>query len=542
MSILGDHHIIPRQFAGHPAFKGIDERIFGIEAPGNRIYLPVDYQLAISMGISAHPGGHVPLYYKAVKAALDRIAQNSDPSIRSVKIKTLVDAMRTGLANGDLHTNVPPGMSLEEVKQGITKVVENNETYLEPDPESREIIRGSEQKGFESGQDHLQQWFAILGHPTRERLLSEAIKNNPGVNVTSGNRNLDGTPYSKFAAIDPSSDILRIPGSSSINPSDFPLLPGYRPPSLGGVNEPEGFTRSDPRFTGVLPAFPVLSPNEKRLGQLPPTTSTPSDPLVLKFDPASGAPLPFSERSPILDPDPPSAGTPPNSLYGVAGLAALMAIAPEFWPIWGMLGTGLVGTASARAAGAEGGAGSTAGGVFSTGTTPYNAFASGNPAPQTNGNNPLGQTPGSPAEDKRLEPERDSTFADRFRNWTDTAVGTMPAQDVQQAPSAPVAGAVPPEEVRRLTRVNATNASSVFTSGSAPVPYLPSSEFNDRFGSWSMLTREGGPEASKPIGAFADEPSYFVPPPIFGADDSGSPRNDAEAWFSRWIQPFLRSE
>ncbi|MGY8633202.1 hypothetical protein RAD15_12065 [Bradyrhizobium sp. 14AA] len=119
----------------------------------------------------------------------------------------------------------------------------------------------------------------------------------------------------------------------------------------------------------------------------------------------------------------------------------------------------------------------------------------------------------------------------------------MPAQVAPAAPTAPAAGAVAPEEVRRLTRVNASNAGSVFTSGSAPVPYLPSTEFSERFGNWSMPTADGqSPQTSRPIGAFADEPSYLIPPPIFGSDGPGNPRNDAEEWFSRWIRPLLRPD
>ncbi|XUJ35004.1 hypothetical protein ACQ5SK_03905 [Bradyrhizobium japonicum] len=145
------------------------------------------------------------------------------------------------------------------------------------------------------------------------------------------------------------------------------------------------------------------------------------------------------------------------------------------------------------------------GSVFSNGAAPYQPFDVNVPVQRLDD-----------GWRDTLEPSA-STFADRFGNWTDTPAGTMPAQNVQQAPTPPAAGAVAPEEVRRLTRVNATNASSVFTSGSAPVPYLPSTEFNDRFGSWSMPTGEGrAQQANMPIGAFAEEPPYIIPPPIFG--------------------------
>lgn len=43
---------------------------------------------------------------------------------------------------------------------------------------------------------------------------------SPGVNLTSGNSNLAGTDWSKFETSNPTSGILRIPGSTPINPSE----------------------------------------------------------------------------------------------------------------------------------------------------------------------------------------------------------------------------------------------------------------------------------------------------------------------------------
>ncbi|MGY3145345.1 hypothetical protein ACVWYQ_002344 [Bradyrhizobium sp. USDA 3397] len=134
------------------------------------------------------------------------------------------------------------------------------------------------------------------------------------------------------------------------------------------------------------------------------------------------------------------------------------------------------------------------------------------------------------------------TFADRFGEWTTTAAGTMPAKNPPAA-STSVAGSVAPEDVRRLARVNEANAGNVFTTGSAPVPYLPFTEFDGRFGSWTVPTAGGQqPQPSKPIGVFADEPSYLIPPPIFGVDGPVNPQTDSEEWFSRWIRSLLRSE
>jgi hypothetical protein len=231
---------------------------------------------------------------------------------------------------------------------------------------------------------------------------------------------------------------------------------------------------------------------------------------------------------------------PPASFYAGAGLAALAGLAPEFSPLWARIGVaaftaGAPTLATARTDG---------GGVFSTGVPPYNPFnRDQNPA------NGLvaGATPGSwPIEATQIGKEtiagpptaNDAGDQDEFS-------GEMSAQVVPAfaAEAARSAAAVAPEQDRRLARVNESNAGSVFTSGSAPVPYLPSTEFNERFGNWALPTADGRrPPASKPIGAFADEPSYLIPPPIFGVEGTGNPHNDAEEWFSRWIQPLIRPE
>jgi len=541
MSILFDHHIILERFRGHRAFNDIDKQMFDIDAPENRIYLPADQELAANLNVSPHPSRHLSSYGESVCKALNQIADIPSPGDRAAEIRTLIDAMRVGFANGDLYVNMPIGKTREEVDRSIARVLTDHKAYLSQYPDQLKAIRELEQRGANAGKNHLIKWLLYLDNPERQKLLDDVIARNPGINLTAGNQDLEGTPWqSKFAALDPSSSMLRIPGSTAAEPSDFPPLPGYSSPSFAGLNEQERFAPIDPRFTGVLESFPAPNPNEQGLGQLPPTTASPPDPLIFTFDPATGAPLPFSERSPILDPGPPSSGTPPVALYGAATIAALLAIAPEFAPLWAALGAAAVmGTAPAR------GTGTKSKGVLSVGTTPYNAFTSNDLATPSNGSSSLPPALRSQAEDHTLdrEPERASTFADRFESWISTPAGTIPTQVAPAASGASVAEAAAPEEVRRLTRVNASNAGSVFTSGSAPVPYLPSTELNDRFGNWTVPTADGGPrQTSKPIGVFAAEPSYLIPPPIFGVDGPGSPRNDAEEWFSHWIRPLLRPD
>lgn len=546
MSIFWDHHIIPERFRGHTAFRGIDKTTFDIDSPINRVYLPANRELAAKLNVSPHPSRHVEPYGHLICEKLKEIAKLESPDERFAEIKTLIDAMRVGFLNGDLYTNVPSNKTREEVDQGIKKVLTDHKAYLSRYPDQLRTIRDIEQRASAAGQDHLIKWLLYLDHPERQKLIDEAIARNPDVNLTVGSRDLGGTPWSKSEVSGPSSDILHTPGSTPIDPSDFPPLPGYRPPSFAGLNEQEGRRRIDPRFTGVLPAFPAAGRNEQQFDRLPPTTATPPGPLVLTSDPMTGTPLPFYEN-PLAG----GSSVARDALPWLAGAAAAGAAAP-FIPAWLLAMGGIFAltravNAQESSTGATMGAAAPGGGVFSTGAPANNTIGSGlnvdNAASSrgSSASSPFGRQLGGASS---LDPDAlASTFADRFGNWTSTPAGTVPAMDLPEAVPPPAAESVAPENVRRLARVNESNAGSVFTSGSAPVPYLPSTEFNERFGSWAVPTANGGyPQPSRPIGTFADEPSYLIPPPIFGVDGSGNRHNDAEEWFSRWMRPLLPPE
>lgn len=546
MSILSDHHIILDRFRNYDAFKGIDKQTFDIDGPENRIYLPADREVAAKLDVSPHPSRHVTPYSEKISEKLEEIARTiPNPKHRVVEIKTLIDAIRVGFINRDLYTNVPIGKTREEVDRGVEKVLTDPKAYLAQYPDQLRAIRDIEQRGANAGQNHLIKWLLYLDHPERERVLDEVIARNPGVNITAGNQELAGTKWQpKSTATDAIASLLQTPGSTAPNPRDFPPLPGYSLPSLAGLNEQEGFTRSDPRFNGQLPAFPAPGPDEKQFDQLPPTTAASVDPLVLRSDPASGAWLPFYEN--------PLAGgsfVGQNPVPLLAGAAAAGLAAP-FVPPWLLTLGGFL--ALSKAATAQDGSPDTkfdadtpGGGVFSTGTTASAALGSG--LKETDHSSGYSNSPTSGSQVDRassLVPEvHASSFADRFGNWTSTPNGVVPAEGLPEAGLKPSAGSAAPEEVRHLARVNESNAGSVFTSGSAPVPHLPSTAFNERFGSWTAPIAAGNqPPASKSIGAFADEPSYLIPPPIFGVEGTSNPRNDAEEWFSRWIRPFIHPE
>lgn len=345
-------------------------------------------------------------------------------------------------------------------------------------------------------------------------------------------------------------DNYRVPGSEAINRNHVPQSPGFIP-SLLPEFAPEGFNRSDPRLTYGLSGFPAASPDWQRFGQLPPSTATPSMPQVLQFNPETGGQMFMSDRSPMLGPNPyemPRNPNDPSPLVGLGIFAAAMA-APELLPLlpawaWGLGALGTAGTIAASSASAKPSS-TPSDGVFATGAPPYNPFNTGSASNASGESSRLlgTQSSASSLTDNNADQEvaRLSTFNDRFGNWPEIpALATSSqASSNPQAPAAAAAGATAPDEVRRLTRVNAANAGSVFESGSAPVPFLPSRGFDDRFGNWPG--GQGRPQQiSSPISTLADEPNYAVPPPIWGLEASANPRNnDAEEWFSRWIQPLL---
>ena len=533
MSIFAFHHMIPQQFADHEAFRGIDKQTFGVYSLANGIYLPVTYQLAAEMGVSAHPGGHMPLYYGAIECVLDRIANIPEPDVRAAKIRTLMDAMRIGFDNGDLYTNVPIGKTMEEVKKGINDVIKASEEYVKGYPDSLQRIRDKEQTSLQTGQDHLPLWSAILSNPRREELTIEAIRSNPNLNITSGNKHLRGTPFAKFAPVD---DDFRVPPTTSVNPADIPSSPPFFPPFLGWLNEPEGLTRSDPRFMGLLPPSSAPNPDERRLGQLPPSIAMPPPPQVLQFNSETGDLLKFSDGSLLTGPDPHNMPRDPADrpavLGGMSLFAAAMA-APALLPLLPALAPiaalGLLGATAAR--------GEPAGGEKDrlSRPGPNDMPSAGNGSLATGSGPAASQAAGQPLDQA---PTTADVFDDRFGHWTVTPSGITP--DLSgNAQNPPIAGAAKLEEVQRLSGVNASNADSAFASGSTSVPHFPPADFNDRYGGWRVQMGASQPQSSKPIGVFADEPSYLIPPPIFGVDGSRSSSNDAEEWFSRWIRPLL---
>lgn len=542
-----EHHVLPEKFADHEVIRLLGER-FNLDAVRNLVALPSKQPLAAEFGSSPHTGGHLSSYYEGFYDYLEKIRVSARFDVARAgdaraldeiasDVNAIVAAAKYAVANGHLLPNTPEDMTQGEANGVNSRWFSDSTKFASDNAEPIRQMQETVDQYSNAGQRDAAVYVPIL-LPTSTLSAAERIE--------ALNRfRRGGSPISlQFTDSGPVPDL---PGL--VPPRVDTRLPGFIPPYLEGTNTPEGLTRSDPRFAGGPPPSQMPSPNEQRLGQLPPSTATPPDPLVLKFDPATGAPLPFHDNPLTRDASAGSSSLTQDILPWLAGGIVLGAAAP-FAPGW--LAAMLAIVAASRAAsardansGAASGMVANDGGVFSTGAPAYDAFTNGMTAGNIGGG--LGYSPSSThalpgigSAQLDQDATRAGTFADRFGNWISAPNGIKPADKAPELfQSAPAAEAVSPEEVRRLTRVNGSNAESVFTSGSTPVPYLPPANFNARFGDWHTSISENPQQAGKPIGVSADQQGYNIPPPIFGADDPGKPRNDADEWLARWMGPLL---
>lgn len=539
------HHVLPQQFADHPVIRLLGKRT-DIDGVRNLVTLPSKQPLATKLGSSPHTGGHLGTYYDGFFERLEALrispkfdlAQAGDERALdeiASEVDALMAAAKYAVANGHLLPNTPEGLTTEEGNGENRKWFADRRAYAAAHAEQIRHMQETIDQLHDAGWRDAALAFPLLS-PTSGLSMAERIE--------IFGRLKNGSPISlQFTGLDPIADA---PG---LVPSLIDTrLRGLSPPAGSDWGKNEGFSQVDPRLMGGLPPFSPPGSNEQRLGQLPPTTATQSDPLVLPYDPITGITQYYD--------NPLAGGTPVvrdaiNALGLTAGGAAAVLLAPPSILPW-LLGIGGISAITRAANAQEGnsgeamGAATPRGGVFSTGAPPYNTSNNGLNVDNAAGARavfaPLTPTP-LPGGASSLDPEAPAdTFADRFGEWTTRPAGTMPAKDPAVAATS-AAGSVAPEDVRRLTRVNETNAGNVFTTGSAPVPHLPSTVFDERFGSWTAPGAGGQqPQPSKPVGVFADEPSYLIPPPIFGVDGPVNPNSDGEEWFSRWIRPLLRSE
>jgi hypothetical protein len=235
-------------------------------------------------------------------AALAGDAHELDALVSDVN--TLVAAAKYALANRHLFANTPTGMTRESANAVNMQWFDNWRKYAADNQTQIQQMQETVDQFLAAGRADAALDFPLLS-PTSGLSMAERI--------AILKRLLKGSPIPlQFTNVGPVPDL---PGL--VPPFVNTRLPGFIPPPLEGIYEPEGFTPSNPLIMYGVPGFPATNPQD--FGQLPPTTGVTEDPLVLKFDPATGWVLPFSERSPILDPGARSHATPLAGLYIGAG-------------------------------------------------------------------------------------------------------------------------------------------------------------------------------------------------------------------------------
>jgi hypothetical protein len=106
------------------------QELFDLHAPRNLLNLPVDRALAEQLDLSPHPGGPLGEYSRGVREQLAELEQTPDgrAALRgdraaaervATRVGELTDTLKTGLVNGDLHSNTPQGMTREQANARI---------------------------------------------------------------------------------------------------------------------------------------------------------------------------------------------------------------------------------------------------------------------------------------------------------------------------------------------------------------------------------------------------------------------------------------
>ena len=116
MGLVQTHHIISLKFASDPVIKTLTNAgLFDIEGSQNLLSLPANQELAAELGVSPHTGGHLSSYYDGIEQFLgSQNSQNLTPQQLSGNVNQFINAVRTGLATGQLYTNTPLGQTPEQ--------------------------------------------------------------------------------------------------------------------------------------------------------------------------------------------------------------------------------------------------------------------------------------------------------------------------------------------------------------------------------------------------------------------------------------------
>jgi hypothetical protein len=140
MALFADHHLIGQQY--ETWVRELTGGKFDVQAPSNRLYLPTDQELAAELKITPHTGYHPESYREVVPRVLGdlqgsedgALARNGNEEAQSRladRLASLRDAMKAAVANGDLYTNKPTGMSRADMNAKNSDFARNWEQYAQ---------------------------------------------------------------------------------------------------------------------------------------------------------------------------------------------------------------------------------------------------------------------------------------------------------------------------------------------------------------------------------------------------------------------------
>lgn len=130
--VFQGHHVIEQEaYARSRLLQELSRQgLFDLHAPRNLLNLPADRALAAQLGLSPHPGGPLSEYSSGVREQLAELQRTPDgqAALRgdraaaervAARVGELTDTLKTGLVNGDLHSNTPQGMTREQTNRQI---------------------------------------------------------------------------------------------------------------------------------------------------------------------------------------------------------------------------------------------------------------------------------------------------------------------------------------------------------------------------------------------------------------------------------------
>lgn len=206
--------------------------MFDLHGPRNLLNLPADQALAAKLGLSPHPGGPLGEYSEGVRLKLVRLEQSADgqAALRGDKaaalrvagqVGELTDTLKTGLINGDLHSNTPQGMTRERANEGIKRFFGNLDDYKQT--HAMQIAEVGKMGPVET------QWAGVTRSEAKVTAVLDAIE-QPGMKAVKGDA--VAGKQSLGTAIADANKANRLPVSEAFEVRLRASFPKEMPPTL----------------------------------------------------------------------------------------------------------------------------------------------------------------------------------------------------------------------------------------------------------------------------------------------------------------------